>query len=458
MKNNFKIFKQFHPYFNNNLLNNAKSYKLQTTKNKLKTLVLTVNNKKYYLHSNYNPEKEADSIIKNIIIDKYDIVWVLGLGLGYHLQKFIKKYPNNFFIVIELDIDIFNTFINYSKIKMLNNPKIIYLTFYDIEKIQNLISYLYYIKIKKDIKFKIFKYLPSFNISVEYLKIEKKLLLEFSHFYSNVLTSKKFMPIWDRNFKKNLQFLSNSHPLNDLKNKFYNKPLVIVSAGYSLEKNINFIRENKKNMIILVVDTALRFLLKNEVCPDYVLCLDAKYENFFDFKFVKLEKKINLIFDLITFPKVITLFNNRYYTYTIKLINDFYSNKMVDYYDKNTKKLIKEIGDFGGLQSGGSVSTNALDFALFTGSNPIYLIGLDLKYYNYKTHCKGNHKEIYFLNRINKLYNFETLNFLSVINRQNIKKIEGNNVFHYDFMLRKYKKWFDEAFQLIKDKKIIIVN
>ena len=86
------------------------------------------------------------------------------------------------------------------------------------------------------------------------------------------------------------------------------------------------------------------------------------------------------------------------------MIKDFFTDEWIEYSDEHIESMINEHGDIGGLQSGGSVATNALDLALYTGADPIYFTGLDLNYCNYKTHCRGSYKEKYLLQRINKFY------------------------------------------------------
>ena len=458
LKNRFNLIKENHSYFNIDLLAEAKSIELISSKTQKPTLKIPVPGGKgdLYLHSKYDPEKEAGNLTKNFKCGKKDIIIILGLGLGYHLFELVKKYPDNYFIIIELDNNIYRTFLETIPEAFLEKRNIVYLTESDISGLQEIISYFTLIKIKESTKIQIFKHAPSLNVYPEqYSQIEKLLLDIAANYYSNLLTEKELKKTWERNIKKNSKHFQESKRLNELKGKFKNKPMVIVCAGYSLEKNLEFLRENNKKMIILSVDTSLRFLLKNNIYPDYVLSLDAKYENLGDFKFLDFKEDIKLIFDIVSFPKILEMFKNKYITYTLKMIKDFYAGEWIEHRDDYIKPVLEEHGDIEGLQSGGSVATNAFDFALLTGANPIYFIGLDLNYFNFKTHCRGTYKEKYLLDRTNRFYNYETLNFISVTMRKNIKKVEGNDIFHYDFILRKYKQWFDNAFELVKDREII---
>jgi spore maturation protein CgeB len=53
------------------------------------------------LHSLYDPEAEAESMVDAFHFDGRGILVVLGLGLGYHVAELVRKYPQAEIIVIE---------------------------------------------------------------------------------------------------------------------------------------------------------------------------------------------------------------------------------------------------------------------------------------------------------------------------------------------------------------------
>ncbi len=461
MKDKLDIIKKYHPYFNIQIITKAESLDREATKTEIPTLKINTEKGSFYLHSKYDPLKEAGNLIKNFKADEHDIIVILGLGLGYHLFELVKKYPDNLFMVIENDNNIYRTFFETVNREFIGKKNILYLTEDNFSELSDVISYFIHTKKKssnkqKKIKIQIFKHTPSINLYLKiYKEIEERLLDIISNYYSNILTEENLKNTWERNIEKNIKHFKNSLKLKDLKNKYRKKPMVIVCAGPSLEGKIGFLKENNKKMVLVSVDTSLRYLVRNKIFPHYVLSLDAGYVNLGDFKFLDTEEKIELIYDIVSFPKIPQMFKRRYITYTLKMVKDFSSGKWMERHDDYLKPIIEKYGDFGGLQSGGSVATNALDFALYSGADPIYFVGLDLKYINYKTHCRGTYKEKYLLNRTNRFYNYETLNFITVVTRKNIRKVEEDDICHYDFILRKYQQWFDNAFSMIKDREII---
>ena len=52
-------------------------------------------------------------------------------------------------------------------------------------------------------------------------------------------------------------------------------PAVLVSAGPSLDKNINQLKEIRENVFIMAVDTALNSILTHDIIPDMAITVDS---------------------------------------------------------------------------------------------------------------------------------------------------------------------------------------
>lgn len=60
------------------------------------------------LHSLYDPEAEAKTIVNSFQFDGKGILIVLGLGLGYHVAEIQKKFPNAEIVVVEAVEEIYH--------------------------------------------------------------------------------------------------------------------------------------------------------------------------------------------------------------------------------------------------------------------------------------------------------------------------------------------------------------
>lgn len=86
----------------------------------------------------------------------------------------------------------------------------------------------------------------------------------------------RFILAMIRNQIKNISYMKGGIPLARLA-KHWNKeiPVILVSAGPSLERNINFLKQINGRAYLFCADAALPTLLKNGIVPDLVGCMDA---------------------------------------------------------------------------------------------------------------------------------------------------------------------------------------
>lgn len=187
----------------------------------------------------------------------------------------------------------------------------------------------------------------------------KKLLM--MDINTRVKVKKEFM----ENSIRNLEFVFHGKSASDLKSVFTSDmTAVLVSAGPSLEKNVDLLKEAKGKVFILAVDTAARFLLDRGIEPDMVAAIDylKPLRLFEDEKL----KKIPLVMLTNFNYKVMELLDGTDYIYgstDTKLYMDFF------------KAFDNEIV---GLPQGGSVATYAFALLQYWGFHKIILIGQDL--------------------------------------------------------------------------------
>lgn len=69
-------------------------FKLVTTKNGQHCVEISAEGKLYYIHSRYNPEREADRWVSNLeVSNDVSKIIVVGMGGGHHIRSLIQKYP-----------------------------------------------------------------------------------------------------------------------------------------------------------------------------------------------------------------------------------------------------------------------------------------------------------------------------------------------------------------------------
>ncbi|QNU67114.1 motility associated factor glycosyltransferase family protein [Ruminiclostridium herbifermentans] len=152
---------------------------------------------------------------------------------------------------------------------------------------------------------------------------------------------------------------------------YKNRPAIVVGAGPSLDKNIEYLREAKGKALILCVDAALDSLLDKGIVPDIVASIERT-------TLITKFYKRDIIPDSIVYlgpniipGSVLERFNRIIFT----------GRKG----DAVVRDLNSYIG-FNNLEIGGNVSNILIAFAQYLGCSPIIFVGLDLAYTNGRTH------------------------------------------------------------------------
>lgn len=254
-------------------------------------------------------------------------------------------------------------------------------------------------------------------------------------FWKNRITLTKFGRKYSHNFFSNLKNIDKTTPIQN----FYesvNKPIVIFGSGESIDKGINYIKENQKDYYILCADTALQSLLENSVIPNGVFIEEA--QNVILKSFIGTQNKNVTIFaGLSSISQLAHNFplNNFSYFSTEYVEANFINNL-------NSQNIIPPLNPpFGSV--GLTVFYYALKFRK-DSSIPIYTYGLDFAYTAGRTHGKGTlaHNNILLqLNKIKSLYNF-----YSAYNNNSICLMENNNKIYSTPLLQSYATLFVNLF------------
>ncbi|TXJ38448.1 motility associated factor glycosyltransferase family protein [Brachyspira aalborgi] len=410
------------------------SLELIETKSKKYSAKVFKNGKSIFLHSAYDPEKEANALIneiKNETEKDLDLVFIFGIGAGYLINAFKKLNIN--IAVIEPSIKFFNLLIdNFKLYKILEDNITFFIGGDDIEDIEKFIS----LTNTKKVKFFITRsYATLFN--EEALFYQSKVLSIVDKKIININTISRFDKLWAYNIASNVAKISTHYGVNKFFDKYKNIPAIIVSAGPSLEKNIRKLKEIKNKTLIIAVDTAMKPLFSHNISPHFIITIDPQKKNSKYFRNVNFKESV-LIAESSVDKEAIDSFNGAIY-----FINSIFPL---------AKYFMEELGDRGDITTGGSVSTAAYDFAIRIGANPIIMVGLDLSFPNYQTHIKGSYHEENFFTEIYKLDSYDSRIYKVLIagNLREEKNIYNEKVWT-DSRFDMYKNWYEE--QCLKYKK-----
>ncbi|ECP7276004.1 motility associated factor glycosyltransferase family protein [Campylobacter jejuni] len=198
----------------------------------------------------------------------------------------------------------------------------------------------------------------------------------------------------------NLPIMLTRIPYQDLLKKRANlsDTAIIVSAGPSLSKQLNTLKQYTNKATIIAADASYPILAKHGIKPDYVLSLERilSTSKFFDNDFGDFDKDILFITTHLTHPQ------------TVKNLENNNRNFMLSYRETHFIKYL-QLNLFGNLVEGHSVANIAHGLAVFLKHKNIIFIGQDLAY----AEDGSSHPEEYtygkFSTAKNIVYNLKTL-------------------------------------------------
>ncbi|SHI41240.1 Uncharacterized conserved protein [Clostridium cavendishii DSM 21758] len=343
-------------------------FNVEISKDGYKIFKININDKTQYIGSKYNQKREIDKFINDYgELSEKDIYIVFGLSFGEHIAELIKKSNSkNKILVVEINESLLDYIIEKNILDDKIKERIVIakdtdgVTEFLTQNIEQLtVDYV-----------KVGYYCEYSNIYKDDLnEIYKAIRDESYRCIAEKNTSMIFAEAWFNTLMNNLKYMATGTPVNRLKDKYINKPAIIVSAGPSLGKNIKFLK-GVDNALILSGGRTLRALMDNEIEPSCIGVIDAG-EASYDLVNNYIDKvKAPLLFYDGTNSEVVKNHNGKkLFTTNTRFVNDIWKEKIQSF------------------SIGGSIAHVLTFFAGYMGCSPIIFIGQDLAYTNEMGHA-----------------------------------------------------------------------
>lgn len=207
---------------------------------------------------------------------------------------------------------------------------------------------------------------PIYNESPEYYA---RFFTEFTRAFdywrklygTNVTASAK----WQRNTFKNARTLVAAPDIAEIKGAFEGIPIVMVSAGPSLDESLEFVKIHEARCVIVAVNSSYRALRNYGISPHFVIAADPSEYTDKGFDGVSCSRSV-LLCPFIVYPNVVSRFHGRILTWSQNNLLASYLRLKVG---KCLGSAIEEIG---------TVSACIFDIAKIFGSPSIVFVGQDL--------------------------------------------------------------------------------
>jgi hypothetical protein len=385
--------------------------RIESAKSGLPTLKVSNESGWGYLHSKYDPVAEAERIIENqtgIGANKH--VFFYGVGLGYHVEAFVKKFPDVSFSIYEPKVEIFNQYLSVKSFENIDTKflETVYVVNDPNENKSNLTHFVR--SVDKEVLIIV---LPSYErVFSEEVKLFTAQFLDTVFLQKmTIQASLDFSKLMTVNSIINLPKVSETANILHIKNKeqiFGGKPAILVAAGPSLDDEIENIRQIKENELAYVfsVGSAINSLLKHGIYPDAAFTYDGSRENKQVFSKIIDEKipGIPLVYGSTVGFETIQDYPGQMLHFLVS------RDPITPYYLSRRDGIANEM-----IHGYKTISTITLEVLYKLGFNPIVMVGQNFAYGKVRGYASG-------IDYVGEITDSQLKNSIK------IKDVEGNDV------------------------------
>lgn len=325
------------------------------------TYRLSVGKADIFPYGQTDGESFAEKWVEDIICKRNGIYIVSGFGTGLHIKHLLKKLEGNS-IVIVVDFDIAWLKWLFSRkdcAELLRNERFVLFTNenYQLLDTIGLVD-------KNNLRTCIFS--PLFILHEnEYYRFFTEFCKQFDMRKKMQSTLVGDAELWQENAIKNLETLLNAPSLSVLEGKYKHLPLILVSAGPSLDGAIPFLKRVQDKAIIVSMNSSFRTLQKNGIHSHFSLAIDPRPTTFDGFRNQPIGDSI-LLTSFFVHPDVVQHFAGQIMTWKEQQFLSLYVYERL------------QLSPGPVLKGAGTVATLVGDLAAFLGCKKVCLVGQDL--------------------------------------------------------------------------------
>ncbi|MCU0847013.1 MAG: DUF115 domain-containing protein [Spirochaetes bacterium] len=373
--NNIKALGSFHPSISGRVVSSPDPADITAVESRDggPVPVVEAGGKKFFVHSRFDPVIEAERLCGEIDAAKHDLVIVFGFGYAYHVEALLAKMGReSSLLVIEKRADMIKSALGARDLSgMLSDHRLMLLVDPDEEEMASSL------RGKSSLNIGFVTHRGSHQLYPDYYSN----MFEMARSYVstkevNIATLAKFEKIWSANIARNAGRFVSCPGANIFYGKFNGAAAIVVAAGPSLPESIEFIRRNSGRAVIIAVDTAYKILERHGIAPHFCLVVDPQVVNARYFEGVA-ESGCVLVADPTVHPSALNLYRGRIAMFGVAF--------------KAMKWIEDSVGEKGEVLHGGSVSTNAYDFARRIGAGQVIMVGQDLGFTRGLAHARGSY-------------------------------------------------------------------
>lgn len=380
-----------------------------------------------YLNGRYAPTAVVERWLeKQGNIEEYAPIVIIGISNGYHIRRIIETVPKTSNILIyEPSFEIYRRAMEEVDLSFLFKPDApigIVVEGINENEIDPFLSLMISYDNMTSLKYYTSgNYMELFPKQIEnFVKSLKRHITNLSVTWNTLV---RYTDVKATNTFNNLPYLYEGYSIEELKGMLPDDvPVIVVSAGPSLNKNIADLKKAVGKACIIATDTAMKPLLNAGIIPNLFVIIDGL--------------KPGVLFEHKDLSKVPMVTMTGVSVEPMK----YHKGKKFFYYSSSPfeHQILTELGKkekksktLPNLITGGSVANSAYSLGVYMGAKTIILVGQDLAMTGNRTHADGTFKDKMDEIDVNSGSYFE------------VESIDGGKVLTRDDFDR-YRKWFEE--------------
>lgn len=345
----------------------------------LPTLLVKNEDESHYLHSQYNPQMEAERWAASAPVQKKGIVCIIGWGLGYHGIEWMKQHGKNtaVVIIIEPEPRFFLESLSTIDLQPLTNAsRVEIITGLHPETIHASLMKLMDVYLTCDLHIHLSPFAEIYPESA-FLTIKHE-IQRFHDAKQRILQHMADMgELCQTHIVQNIPAMLSSVFPRQIRHQLKGEPAIIVAAGPSLDNNIHQLIPLQNQAWIFAVDTSARVLLQQGIQPHFIVTKDPTELNARHFDELQIPHNTIIMFDPQIPHEILSNRNN-------KLLCMPNRNHALHSYLSGL-----ELTQDDELPLSNNVALAAFNVAVAAGCSPIIFMGLDLCFSQGSSHAAG---------------------------------------------------------------------
>lgn len=384
--------------------------------------------KELYLNGKYAPSAVIDRWFeKQGEIEEYAPIVIVGISNGEHIRQIMERVPKTCNILIyEPSLELFRRSMQEVDLSFIFQPDVpVGLMVKGINENERAAYFHYFISYDN---MTLLRYYICGNYQELFPEDTEEFIVRLKKYVSDIHvawnTRVRYTDVRAVNVLANLHHLYEGYSIRELYGMLpVDVPVIIVSAGPSLNKNILDLKKAVGKACIIATDTAMKPLLDNGIFPDLFVIIDGlKPELLFKHKDIS---KVPMVTMTAVSTEPMSLHKGKKFFYAAGSAFEDELTGDISIQNGAGERIIPH------LVTGGSVATSAFSLGLNMGTRTVILVGQDLAMTDNKTHADGTFKE-----KMDKV-DVDSDEYFEV------ESVDGGKVLtRNDFDL--YRQWFED--------------